>query len=76
MKLNWQVFQWLEQPHELEQSAILQKRVIEEREELVRMWDNNANSHQPFDHSVLNKRMTSYEEALQVFYKFYLIKIL
>ncbi|XP_059351195.1 TWiK family of potassium channels protein 7-like isoform X2 [Daphnia carinata] len=58
------VFQWLEQPHELEQSTILQNRVVAQREELIKMW-KEAHDHPTYDQSVLEERMSVYEDVLQ-----------
>ena len=65
MKLNWQIFQWLEQPHELEQSTILQNRVVEQRQELIKLW-KDAHDRPDFDQSLLEERMGVYEDVLQV----------
>lgn len=62
-----QVFQWLEQPYELEQSAILQNRLVQQREELVRLW-KDAHQRQEYDQAVLEQRMGSYEDVLQVLF--------
>jgi hypothetical protein len=55
----------LEQPHELEQSTILQNRVVEQRQELFKVW-RDAHDRPDFDQSLLEERMGLYENVLQV----------
>ncbi len=64
MHATWrQVFQWLEQPNELEQAAILQTRVVESRQELIHLWEE-AHTRQHLDHGTLDEKLAVYEEAL------------
>ncbi|XP_046449821.1 TWiK family of potassium channels protein 7-like isoform X2 [Daphnia pulex] len=58
------VFQWLEQPHELEQSTILQNRVVEQRQEMIKLW-KDAHDRPDFDQNLLEERMAVYEDVLQ-----------
>lgn len=62
-----QVFQWFERPHELEQSSILQARVIESRDKLTSLCHE---VHTLKKHELSNFQLfiTDYEEALQVCY--------
>jgi hypothetical protein len=55
----------LEQPHELEQSTILQNRVVEQRQEMIKLW-KDAHDRPDFDQSLLEERMAVYEDVLQV----------
>ncbi|EFX69897.1 hypothetical protein DAPPUDRAFT_257834 [Daphnia pulex] len=64
LSLQGQVFQWLEQPHELEQSTILQNRVVEQRQEMIKLW-KDAHDRPDFDQSLLEERMAVYEDVLQ-----------
>ncbi len=55
----------MEQPHELEQSTILQNRVVEQRQEMIKLW-KDAHDRPDFDQSLLEERMGVYEDVLQV----------
>jgi hypothetical protein len=55
----------LEQPHELEQSTILQNRVVEQRQEMIKLW-KDAHDRPDFDQNLLEERMAVYEDVLQV----------
>ena len=57
------MFQWLEQPNELEQAAILQTRVVESRQQLIHLWEE-AHTRQHLDHGTLDEKLAVYEEAL------------
>lgn len=60
-----QIFQWLEQPYELEQSAILQGQLVEERNALITLC-KEAHQSREYDQNLLEKRMEAYEEVLKV----------
>lgn len=60
-----QIFQWLEQPYELKQSSELQKQLVEQREELIKMW-KEAHEQRDYNHNLLEERMGAYEDVLQV----------
>lgn len=58
-----QVFQWLEQPNELEQAALLQGRVVARRQELFQMW-LERDADEGSDNATLVDRLRVYEAAV------------
>lgn len=55
------MFQWLEQPHELQQSKMLQELVLKEKVKLLSMWDpDNLTS----SNASVKKQIDVYQAAL------------
>jgi len=57
------VFQWLEQPHELAQSKIMQEKVLDQKAQLLATWDPHHPQHSSDNDTVL-QLMDLYESAL------------